>query len=140
MACPEFEDLILDYCDATASPADSEMLQSHIAACVGCRDFLARQQELDLRLAKSLSAPALSPAFDQRLAGRIAAQRRSPEFRWLPRILNGFGYLSIATAAGCLIQQLPHAGAWVGTLALAASAAFGVWETGKALKSTYGHR
>jgi anti-sigma factor RsiW len=140
MACPEFEDLILDYCDAAASPADSELLQSHIAACTGCRDFLAQQQELDLRLAKSLAAPSLSAAFDQRLAGRIALQRRTAELRWLPRILDGIGYLSMATAAGWLIQQLPHNGVWIGTIALAASAAFGVWETGKALKATYGHR
>jgi anti-sigma factor RsiW len=140
MACPEFEDLILDYCEGTASPADSALLESHIAACGGCRAYLAQQQELDLRLSKSLTRPSLSPAFDARLAARIAAERRAPRLRWLPRILDGIGYLSLASAAGYLIQQLPHAGAWVGLAALAGSAAFGFWETGKALRATYGHR
>jgi anti-sigma factor RsiW len=140
MACPEFEDLILDYCEAAASPADSALLESHIAVCPACRSSLAQQQELDLCLAKSLTAPSLSPAFAPRLSARIAAERPAPHFRWLPRILNGIGYLGMATAAGYLLQQLPHATDWVGLIVIAASAAFGVWEMGKALRATYGHR
>ena len=140
MACPEFEDLILDYCEAAASSADRALLESHIAGCPACRSSLAQQQELELRLAKSLTAPSLSQAFAPRLAARIAAERRAPQFRWLPRILNGIGYLGMATAAGYLLQQLPHAADWVGLTALAACAAFGVWEMGKALRQTYGHR
>jgi anti-sigma factor RsiW len=140
MACPEFEDLILDYSEGAASPADSALLESHTAACAHCRAALAIQQEMDLRLAKSLVKPALSSDFAANLTARIAAERRKPQFRYLPRVLNAIGYLSVATAAGCLIQQLPNAGAWVGMAALAASAAFGVWEMGKALRTTYGHR
>jgi anti-sigma factor RsiW len=140
MACAEFEDLILDYCEGAAAPADCALLESHIAACAGCRAYLAEQQELDLRLKKSLLRPELSPAFAPRLAARIAVERRAPQFLWIPRILDAIGYLSLASAAGYLIQQLPHAGIWVGLAALAASAAFGLWETGKALRTTYGHR
>lgn len=140
MACPEFEDLILDYSEGAASAADSAMLEAHIAACTDCRGYLAEQQELDLRLAKSIAQPALSSNFHAQLSARIAAERRKPQFRHLPRILDGIGYLSIATAAGCLLQQLPQSGAWVGTAALAASIGFGVWEMGKALRATYGHR
>ena len=140
MACPEFEDLILDYCEGAASAADGALLESHIAACGGCRAHLAQQQELDRRLSNSLPRPALSPAFAAHLAARIAEQRRSPRLLWLPRILDGIGYLSLASAAGCLLQQLPHAGTWIGLTALAASAAFCFWETGKALRASYGHR
>ncbi len=139
MACPEFEDL-MDYSEGAASPADCAMLESHIAACLDCRGYLAQQQELDLRLSKSLARPALSPKFDSNLAARIAMERRAPQFLWIPRTLDAIGYLSLATAAGCLIQQLPHAATWVGLVSLAASAAFGLWETGKALRTTYGHR
>jgi anti-sigma factor RsiW len=138
MACPEFEDLILDYCEAAASPADSALLESHIAICPACRAYLAQQQELDLRLAHSLNQPLLSPAFASRLAARIAAERRAPQFGWLPRILDGIGYLGMATAAGYLLQQLSHAA--VGVTVIAACAAFGAWEMGKALRETYGHR
>jgi anti-sigma factor RsiW len=138
MACPEFEDLILDYCEAAASPADSALLESHIAVCPACRESLAKQQELDLRLAKSFPAPSLSPAFAPRLAARIAAERPTIHFRWLPRILDGIGYLGMATAGGYLLQQLPHAA--VGVTVIAACAAFGAWEMGKALRETYGHR
>lgn len=140
MACPEFEDLILDYCEGAASPADRALLESHVAACDGCRAFLAGQQELDVRLAESLVPPELSPAFASRLAACIAGQRRPPRLLWLPRILDGVGYISVAAAAGFLLQQLPHAGTWIGTAAFAASAAFGIWETGKALRGSVGHR
>jgi anti-sigma factor RsiW len=140
MACPEFEDLILDYSEGAAAPADCALLESHIAACVDCRAYLAQQQQLDLRLAKSLARPTLSPAFHANLAARIAVERRAPQFLWLPRTLDAVGYLSLASAAGYLIQQLPHAATWVGLVSLAASAAFGIWETGKALRTTYGHR
>lgn len=140
MACPEFVDLIVDYCDSAASSADSALLRSHLAACAQCRSFLAQQQELDRRLVRWLAAPSPSAAFHRQLAQRIAAERRAPRFRRLPRVLDGIGYLSMAAAAGYLIQQLPDAGAWVGMAALAASAAFGVWEMGKALRATYGHR
>ena len=140
MACPEFEDLILDYCEGAAAPADAALLESHMAACGNCRAHLAGQQELERRLSNSLVRPSLSPAFAGRLAARIAVERRTPQFRRLPRILDGIGYLSLASAAGCLIQQLPHAGTWIGLAALAGSAAFGLWETGKALRTTYGNR
>lgn len=140
MACPEFEDLILDYSEGAASVTDSALLEAHIAACTDCRASLAAQQELDLRLAKSLLQPALSPNFASQLAARIAVEQRKPPFRRLPRVLDAIGYLSIATAAGCLLQQLPQSGAWIGTAALAASITFGAWEMGKALRITYGHR
>jgi anti-sigma factor RsiW len=140
MACPEFEDLILDYSEGAAAPADSALLESHVAACAGCREYLALQQELDLRLSKSLALPVLSPAFAPLLAARIAERRRAPRLRWLPRLLDGIGYLSLASAAGYLLQQLPHARIWIGLAALAGSAAFGLWESGKALRGTYGHR
>ena len=140
MACPEFEDLMLDYSEGATSAADSALLETHIAACPDCRAYLAAQQELDLRLARSMAQPVLSPNFATQLAARIAVEQRKPQFRRLPRILDAIGYLSIATAAGYLLQQLPQSGAWIGTVVLTGSIGFGVWEMGKALRTTYGHR
>jgi anti-sigma factor RsiW len=140
MPCPEFEDLILDYCEGAASPADSALLESHVAACAGCRQYLATQQELDLRLTNLRPSPALSPEFAAHLAARIAVEGQPRQLRWLPRMLDGVGYISMAAAAVYLMQQVPHAASWLGLTALAGSAAFTVWQTGKALRSTYGHR
>jgi anti-sigma factor RsiW len=140
MACREFEDLILDYCDGAATPADHALLESHIAGCGDCRAFLATQQELDRRLQDSIAHPALSPAFGPRLAGRIAAQRHAPRFRRLPKVLDWIGYLSLALVAGRLVQQVPDAGAWLAMAGVAGSVAFSFWKTGKALRSNYGHR
>jgi anti-sigma factor RsiW len=140
MACPEFEDLILDYCEGAAPPADRVRVESHVAACNACRAFLAIQRELDSRLARAIPQSALSPAFARHLAARMAAQRHAPRFRRLTSVLDWIGYLSLAYAAGRLIQQLPHAATWIGLTGLAASAAFGLWESGKALRGNYGHR
>lgn len=140
MACTEFEDLILDYCDGAASPADSALLESHIAACTACRAYLAEQQELDLRLAKSLPQPELSANFRPLLDARIDTERRAPRFEWLPRLLDGIGYVSLSAVGGYLLQQLPHFRDVIGIAVLSACAAYGVWETGKALRATYGHR
>ena len=138
MACPEFEDLILDYCDGAASPADSALLEVHVADCGDCRAYLTLQRELDLRISRSIPRPALSPEFAWLLAARIAEARHSPRVRWLPRMLDWTGYLCLAAAAGYLIQELPHSGNWVGLAALAGSAAFSLWETGKVLRDNFG--
>ena len=140
MACREFEDLIFDYCEGAAAPADIACLEAHAAACADCRAFLEQQRELDRRLARSIPQQALSPAFGHRLAARISQQRQVPQFRRLPLVLDWIGYLSLAYAASRLIQQLPHAGAWITVIGVAGSAAFGLWETGKALRHNYGHR
>jgi anti-sigma factor RsiW len=140
MACPEFEDLILDYCEGASSPADSALLEAHIAACLPCREYLSQQQELDLRLTKSLPRPSLSPAFAGNLAARIAVEHRAPRFRRVARVLDTIGYLSLATAGGFLIEQLPHAGQWIGQVVVVSSAAFCLWQMAKALRTTYGHR
>jgi anti-sigma factor RsiW len=140
MACAEFEDLILDYCEGAASPADRTLLETHVAACTGCRAYLAVQRELDLRLAQTVAHPALSPAFEAQLAARIAQAARPSHVPWLPRVLDWTGYLSLAAAGAYLLQQLPHAADCIGLTALAASAVYSLWQTGKALRHNFGHR
>jgi anti-sigma factor RsiW len=140
MACPEFEDLIFDYCEGAASPAEIARLEAHVAACGDCRAFLETQQELERRLSRSLPQPAVSAAFGNRLAAEIARQRYAPRFRRLPLVLDWIGYLSLAYAASRLIEQVPHAGVWISLAGGAGAAVFSLWETGKALRSSYGHR
>jgi len=58
-----------------------------------------------------------------------------------PRFLDGVGYLSLAFAGGCLLEQLPHPATWITLAALTGSAIFGVWESAKApLRGGFGHR
>ena len=140
MNCPEFEDPILEYCEGAISPAGRARVEAHLARCGECRAYLEAQRELDLVLARSIARPALSPAFGHRLAVRIQGERPAPRFRRLPRVLDWIGYLSLAFLAGRLLQQLPHAGDWVALASVAGCMAFGLWETGKALRHNYGHR
>jgi anti-sigma factor RsiW len=140
MNCPEFEDALFEYCEGGAAPAEIARVESHLAGCAGCRAFLETQQELDRKLTRSLPRPALSPAFGPRLAGRLAVARHGPWFRRFPLVLDSVGYLSLAFLCGRLIEQLPHAGAWLALAASAGSVVFSLWETGKALRGNYGHR
>jgi len=140
MNCPEFEDPILEYCEGAISPAGRARVEAHLAGCGECRAYLETERELDRLLARSIPRPALSPAFGHRLAVRIAGERPAPRFRRLPRVLDWIGYLGLAFLAGRLLEQLPHAGDWVALASLAGCMAFGLWETGKALRSNYGHR
>jgi anti-sigma factor RsiW len=140
MNCREFEDAIFEYCEAAAAPAEVARVEAHLAVCGECRAFLETQRALDLQLERALAGPVLSPAFGPRLAARIAEQRRAPRFRRLPRVLDWIGYLSLALVSGQLIRQLPHAGGWIALAAMAGSAAFSFWETGRALRGNFGHR
>ena len=139
MACHEFEDLIFDSCEGAPAPAEIARLEAHLAVCSGCRAFLETQQRLDRQLACSIPRPALSPVFGHRLAARIARQRQAPRFGRLPMVLDWIGYLGLAFVAGRLIQQVPHAGAWIVAVGVAGSAVFSLWETARALRHNYGH-
>jgi anti-sigma factor RsiW len=133
MPCREFEDLILDYCEGQTSPADGALAESHAAVCPDCRLYFAAHQELDSQFSHYLVPCSLSDSFLPRLASAIARERRPPQFHLLPRALDAAAYLSLAFAAGCLMEQVPHAAAWIGVAAFAASAAFALWESAKAL-------
>lgn len=134
MACDRFEDLILDYCEDAASPADRALLAAHLADCNACRAALTRQQELDRTLTAALIPRTLSEGFAPRLSARLAEQDRAPRHPWLPRVLDGIGYVSLAFAGACIVQHIPEAANWIALAALAASAAFALWQTGKALR------
>ena len=140
MACREFEDLILEYCEGAASPAARAAVDTHVAACPACREFLAEQQDLELRFSCSAVPASLSPAFSRRLVAKIADQRSSSRLRRFSGVLDAVGGLSVTFGAACLLQQLRHATVWISVVALAGTVGFSLWASAKALRSNLGHR
>ncbi len=128
MACDQFQDLILEYCEGAISPDDRKRVESHIAMCGGCRAFLAGQQELDARLARAIVPPKLSASFERRVLAEIKSRPEGLRFRDFVEVLDWIAYSGLALAAIYLLQQLPDASTDIFWLAVAGSMGFGLWE------------
>jgi hypothetical protein len=131
MACPEFETQVLDYLENQLTGEQRSAVASHLAVCAACRDFARALRELDASLARRLTAPALSPGFEERLRHRLEAhqppvseQQRAARKRQLERefedaermlrgasrwgfgLLDGVGLLVAVSLAGVMLFQL----------------------------------
>jgi len=128
MACDQFQDLILEYCEGAISPDDRKRVESHVAMCGDCRAFLAGQQELDARLARAIVPPKLSAGFERRVLAEIKSRPEGLRFRDFVEVLDWIAYSGLALAAIYLLQQLPDASTDIFWLAVAGSMGFGLWE------------
>jgi hypothetical protein len=128
MACNQFEDLILEYCEGPISPHDRKRVESHVAICGECRAFLAGQQELDARLMRAIVSPTLSAGFKRRVLAKIESEPEGLRFGDFLEVLDWIGYASLALAAVYLLDQSPDANLYIFWLALAGSVGFGLWE------------
>ena len=71
MACPEYQDRIMEMQEGTLSSSGRRAVEEHLAACRDCRGFAQRFGELDAALAAAHSAPGLSVDIKTRLLRRI---------------------------------------------------------------------
>ena len=71
MACPEYEDRILEMQEGTLPIADRRGVEEHMATCAACRGFSQRLDELDAVMTTVSRMPGLSPEFKTRLLRRI---------------------------------------------------------------------
>ena len=102
MNCADLEDLILDSLDGRLPDELGQHLAAHLAACPGCRAFLAVQVELDRSLA-GLARLKMPPQFTRRMLERLDS---SPSYRDLSVLLDLAGVLAAAAAAGFSAQHL----------------------------------
>ena len=104
MTCAECEDLLLDQLDGRLAPPMQPPLARHLAACDGCRAFLAAQTELDQSL-RETRPPELSPFFAAKaLAGIGAIPRKTSLFVRIGFAVELAG-LAAAAGAGAVIVQ-----------------------------------
>jgi hypothetical protein len=71
MSCEEIENKILEYQENQLSLAQRVEVETHLAACAGCRIFARQLRQLDAALSAGVKVPALSAEFDRRLQERI---------------------------------------------------------------------
>jgi len=71
MRCQTVRQKLEAYADAEVTPQVRERINGHLRSCLGCREALARQKELEA-LVRSVSAPPVPDGF----AGRLMARAR----------------------------------------------------------------
>lgn len=107
MACPEFEDLLLDYADLSA--AERVRADGHVAGCTACREFLATLQAVDTSLTAQYSHRSLDATFDQVLKRRIRLETPAPRPSLIPELLDFIGWAGILVLVALIAV-------WIGPL------------------------
>jgi len=130
MTCAECEDLILDEIDGQLAQQMQPLLMRHLAACDGCRAFLAAQTELDQSLSGTRT-PELSPRFTTRVLAEIDVTRHDTSlFVRVSFAVELAGLAAVAGAGAFVVQhwfpRLLLGGPWV---VAAAILCVGAWLT-----------
>lgn len=128
MACDQFDNLIVEYCEGSISPDARRQLESHMAACADCRAFLAIQKNLDARLTRAIVPPQVPANFKRRVLVEIEARPEKLRFTDFAEALDWFGYSSLALAALYLLGQSPNPALYAFWIAIVGGIGFGLWE------------
>ena len=91
MNCQETEQLILNALETPLSAAERELVDEHCSHCSACAQFAAVQSEVDERLRRFLTTPALSLGFRNLLMERIHRRPRAALPAWSPDVAYGLG-------------------------------------------------
>lgn len=93
MNCQETEQLILDAFETPLSAAERESVNEHCSHCSACAQFAAVQSELDQRLRRFITAPALNTDFRNLVMANIHQRPRPALHAWSPDVAYGIGAL-----------------------------------------------
>jgi anti-sigma factor RsiW len=91
MNCQETEQLILGALETPLPAAERESVSEHCSHCSACAQFAAVQSDLDHRLRRFITAPALNTEFRNLLMARIRQRRRAALPAWTPDVAYGIG-------------------------------------------------
>jgi len=108
MNCSDIEILLAEYVDGTLQSGAKSTVESHLAACAGCRElaedaagavaFMARTASVDVPaelLTRILfEAPAVKPTLARRLFGRVLGGWIEPVLQ--PRLAMGMGVAALS--------------------------------------------
>jgi hypothetical protein len=104
MACPEFEDRLIEY--AGLEGAARACVDTHIAECADCRLFLQALRVVDRELTARFARRDVSSAFAPTVRARV--QREGPARRpsMIPELLDFVGWGAIVALSGLLAWWL----------------------------------
>jgi anti-sigma factor RsiW len=122
MGCAEFRELLVEYAELVGDAR--ARVDSHLAQCSGCREFLGALQTVDAALAARFCGRETSAAFAtavRRRVGRETAMRR-PSF--IPEVLDFVGWGAIVVLIALAIWWIsPLIPVWSAKDALTLNAA-----------------
>ena len=87
MACPDFEERLVDYDEL--SSIERAAVDAHVAGCAECSQFFSVLREMDAALTAAFADRQVSPV----LAARVRQELRRPSI--IPEILDGAGWAAV---------------------------------------------
>ncbi len=108
MNCQETEQLILDAFETPLSAAERESVDEHCSQCSACAQFAAVQSELDHRLRRFITAPALNTDLRNLLMERIRQRPRAALPAWSPDVAYGIGAFVALIVSSILLPFKPE--------------------------------
>lgn len=104
MSCPKFELLIALYVEDDLAPNEAVLVESHLAVCEGCREFVAEMRASQAALKILRNEYVETAAFEQVRANVLAARPQGWRWQTWPRCAIAAG-LVIALVAGWLVRR-----------------------------------
>ena len=100
MACPEFADRLIEYADIEG--AARACVDTHLAECAGCRQFLEALRVVDTELTARFSGREASAAFAGTVRRRVEREASARRLSFVPEILDFVGWVAIVALLGLM--------------------------------------
>jgi anti-sigma factor RsiW len=100
MACPEFEDRLIEYADIEGEAR--ACVDTHLAKCAGCREFLEALRIVDTELTARFRGRAVSAAFAPSVRRRVERDASARRLSFVPEILDFVGWGAIVALLGLM--------------------------------------
>lgn len=104
MACPEFEDRLIEY--ASIEGEARACVDAHLAECAGCRQFLEALRVVDTELTVRFARRDVSTAFAATVRYRVERDASARRLSFVPEILDFVGW-------GAIVALLAMMAWWV---------------------------
>lgn len=100
MACPEFEDRLIEY--ANIEGEARACVDTHLAECAGCRQFLEALRVVDTELTARFARREVSTAFAAAVRHRVERGAAEQRLSFVPEILDFVGWGAIVALFGLM--------------------------------------
>lgn len=100
MACPEFEYRLIEYADLEGEARTC--VDTHLAGCTGCREFLEALCLVDTELTARFGGREVSAAFAPAVRRRVEREASARRLSFVPEVLDFVGWGAIVALLGLM--------------------------------------
>jgi len=100
MACPEFEDRLIEYADIEGEARTC--VDTHLAECASCREFLEALRVVDTELTARFGGREVSAAFAPAVRRRVEREASARRLSFVPEVLDFVGWGAIVALLGLM--------------------------------------